>query len=258
MDKGKLLKIAVAFLIMILCIGIVYLMRTNNPNSKEEQYPPPSWTPTFNITLNVGDSWKLALIIDEKDYTLNVTVTSEEKVDNTDCYVMALTFEPENPRAETGIFNEMISWLDKKTLNLVQLKGEGRAEGHDFIYTEKHSYTFQGGGENPIAVGTEYNQTDIKTTNVDVHIGLGAWNKGYIHQKSTTKDFIRVEDIENITVPAGVFNCYRIVTYDEIGQSPISAKWFSVDAKNVIRNENYLMSERSELLSYYIQGMHEI
>lgn len=259
MSKARVFKIAIATLIVVLIVGVVYLVRPNYLNDqkdlngqKEQNIPPSPWVPTFNVTLNVGDSWKLATIIDEKEYTLNITVTGEEKVDNVDCYVMALTFEPENPKAETGISNEMTSWLDKLTLNVVKLKGKGSARGYDFIYTEKHSYTFQG-RETSITVGTEYNQTDTKTTNVDVDLGLGAWIKGYMHQESTTTNCIKVEAVEDITVPAGIFTCYKIVTYDETGQSLISIRWFSMEAKNVVKNENYTMNEKSELLSYSTQ-----
>jgi len=257
LSRTRRLKIVVATLIVVLIVSVVYLMRhQSNPNSQEEQYPPSqsqSWVPTFNVTLNMGDSWKLALTINESEYNLTMTVIDEETVHDVSCYVMNLTFEPENPRAETGISNKMTAWLDKSTFNIVQLKGTGTAQTaqgeYDFRYTETHSYTFQGGNSS-MTVGTEYNQTDTKIIDIDVKFGL-IWID-WDDDKSTTTRHMKVEAVEDVNVTTGTFSCYKIVTYNETGQTPLSTRWFSMEAKTAVKSENYETGEKSELLSYTI------
>lgn len=246
LSRARLLKIAVATLIVVLIVSVVYLVKyQSNPNHEKEQYfrPPWAWAPI----LNVGDSWKLALTIDESEYNLTITVTDEETVQNVSCYEVKLTFEPENPY-ETRMSSEMTAWLDKSTLDIVKLKGTGRAQGHDFRYTERHSYTFQEGSPS-MTVGNEYDQIDTKTIDIDVKtLFWKDWNES----KSTTTTHIKVEALENVTVPAGTFSCYKIVTYDEMGQTPLSTRWFSMEAKTVVKSVNYETVEKSELRSYSI------
>jgi len=262
LSRSRLLKIAVATLIVVLIVSVVYLMKhQSNPNHEKEQYPPSqSWVPAFNVTLNIGDSWKLNLTIDESEYNLTMTVTGNETVHDVSCYVVSLIFEPENPKAETGISNEMTAWLDKSTLNIVQLKGTGNAQGFDFRYTETHSYTFflQEGGPS-MTVGTEYDQNDTKTIDIDVKVipWPEVWQdyppeKVGLDSKSTKTTHIKVEAVENVNVTAGKFSCYKIVTYDETGQNPLSTRWFSIEAKTVVKSVDHETGEKSELLSYSI------
>jgi len=132
LPRTRLLKIAVAVLIVVLIVSVLYLVKYHsNPNREKEQYFPPRW-------------WKLALTIDESEYDLTITVTGEETFHDVSCYVVKLLFEPENPY-ETRMSNEMTSWLDKSTFNIVKLEGTGRAQGYDFRYTETHYYTFREG-----------------------------------------------------------------------------------------------------------------
>ena len=231
LSKTRLLQIAVATLIVVLIVSVVYLVKyQSNPNHEKD-----------------GDSWKLALTIDESEYNLTMTVIGEETIHNVNCYVMKVTFEPENPY-ETRMSNEMTAWLDKSTLNIMKLKGKGKAKGHDFRYTETHSYTFQNGSPS-MTVGNEYVQIDTKTIDIDVKVLF--W-RDYQNNKSTTTTHIKVEAVENVTVPAGTFSCYKIVTYDETGQKTLSTRWFSMEAKTVVKSVNHETEEKSELLSYSI------
>jgi len=98
-------------------------------------------------------------------------------------------------------------------------------------------------------LANEYDQIDTKTIDIDVKILF--W-KDWEDNKSTTTTHIKVEAVENVTVQAGTFSCYKIVAYDETGQKPLSTRWFSTEAKAVVKSENYETEEKFELLSYSI------
>lgn len=248
LPKTRVLKTAVAMSTAVLIVGAVYLARFNYLNGQIGQY----FSPPF--FLEIGDSWKLNLTANENEYNLTMTVIGEETIFKLRCYTVKLTFEPESPFAEQGMSNEMTAWLEKSTLNIMKLEGKG-SEGYGFTYVEEHSYTFQ--GQPSLTVGNEHNETDTREMNV---YGLPPFNFRYMHEKTTTTKRIKVEAFENITVPAGTFSCYKIVTYDKTGQKALSIRWVSMEAKTAVRTENYKTGEfeifeTTELLSYSIQQL---
>jgi len=250
LSKTRKFKIVVATLIVFLIVSVVYLAQRiyfSNPQ-KGQFFPPVAWAPT----LEIGDSWTLALTSNEANYNLTMTVTGKETVNNVSCYAMKLVFEPESPLAKKGVSNEMTWWLDNSTLHLVKVKGKAHAYGYDLTFVEKHFYTFQ--GEPFLTVGNEHNETDNRKMNV---YGPPPTNLLFKHEETTATTRIKGEAVENITVPAGTFSCYKIVTYDETGQNTLSIRWFSMEAKTAVKTENYEigefeMSETAELLFYSV------
>ncbi len=244
-------KIAIAVLSVVLVLGIIYLVRfrfVSNPQ-KGQYFPLGAWAPI----LGVGDSWTLALTSNEAKYNLTMTVTGKEIVNNVSCYAMELVFEPETPLARKGVSNEMTWWLDNSTLHLIKMKGNARVYGYDLTFVEEHFYTFR--GEPFLVVENEHNETDNRELNV---YGPPPTNIIFRHDETTTTAQVKVEKVENITVSAGTFSCYKIVTYDETGQSITAIRWFSMEAKTAVRTENYKTGEfeifeTAELLSYCIQ-----
>jgi hypothetical protein len=62
---------------------------------------------------------------------------------------------------------------------------------------------------------------------------------------------VSVEDFENITVPAGTFECYRISTRTLEG-SPVEDRWYSGVVKNFVRIVNHQYGENFDLFTYEI------
>ena len=253
MPRTRKFKVAVAALIVVLVVSVVYLVRPHyfsNPQ-KMQYFPPVAWAPI----LEVGDSWTLALTSNEANYNLTMTVIGKETVNNVSCYVMKLVFEPEIPIAEKAVSKEMTWWLANSTLHLLKMEGKAHvhAYGWDLPFVEEHFYTFQ--GEPFLTVGNEYNETDNRELNVYCPPPTSIL---FEHDETNTITRIKVEAVENITVPAGTFSCYKIVTYDESGQNIVSMRWFSMKAKTAVRIENYdtgefEIFETAELLSYSVQ-----
>jgi len=258
LPKTRKFKVALAILIVVLIVSIICLTWFNYfSNSQKGQYFPVAWAPI----LEVGDSWTLALTSNETNYNLTMTVTGKETVNNVSCYAMILTFEPESPLAKEMkkkyklvVSNEMMWWLDNTTLHLMKMKGKVKpqdAQG-SLTFVEEHSYTFQ--GQPFLTVGNEHNETDNRETNLHGPLKIFP----YWHDETTTTTRIKVEEVENVTVPAGTFSCYKIVTYDETKQNMLSIRWFSMEAKTAVRTENYETGEfeifeTAELLSYSIR-----
>jgi len=248
LSKTRKFKIVVATLTVFLIVSVVYLLQPiyfSNPQ-EGQFFPPVAWAPT----LEVGNSWTQALTSNKASYNLTMTVTGKEIVNNVSCYAMKLVFEPESPLANKGVSKEMTWWLDNSTLHLVKVNGKAHAYGYDLTFVEKHFYTFQGGLF--LTVGNTHNETDNRK--MDVY-GPPPTNLLFKHEETTATTRIRVEAVENITVPAGTFSCYKLVTYDETGQNTLSIRWFSIEAKTAVKTENYEMGEfemfeTAELLSY--------
>jgi len=250
LPKGKKVKIAVAALVVVLIVSVAYLAGSHYfSNPQKGQYFPVAWAPI----LEVGDSWTLALTSNETNYDLTMTVIGKETVNDVSCYAMKLVFKPESPLAKKGVSNEITWWLDNSTLHLMKMMGTVRFEGRDLTFVEKHFYTFQ--GEPLLTVGNEYNETDNREMNV---YGPPPFNIRYMHDETTRMTRMKIEAVENITVPAGTFSCYKIVTYDETGRNILSTRWFSMEAKTAVRTENhetgeFEIFETTELLSYSVQ-----
>jgi hypothetical protein len=249
--ETKKSKLALATVVIFLTVAFVCIVAYHNsPNLQQRQhFPPVGWAPI----LEIGDSWKLALTSKKANYNLTITVIGKETVNNVSCNVMKLFFEPENPLVHKGVSNEMTWWLDNSTLHLMRGEGKAHAYGYDLTFVEEHFYRFE--GEMFLTVGNEHNETDSREMNV---YGPPPTNLLFMHEETTTPTRIKVEAIENITVPAGTFSCYKIATYDENGQSILSTKWFSMKAKTAVKTENYETGEfeifeTAELLSYSLQ-----
>jgi len=253
LPKTRKFKIAVTTLVVVLTVSVVYLVRSHyfsNPQ-KGQYFPPMAWAPV----LEVGDSWTMALTSNEANYNLTMTVMGKETVNNVSCYVMKLVFEPEGPLVKNArVSNEITWWLADSTLShLMKMEGKAHGFGYDLNFVEEHFYTFQ--GEPLLTVGNEHNETDSREMNV---YGPPPTNILFWEDETTTTTRIKVEAVENITVPAGTFSCYKIVIYDENGQNILSTRWFSMEAKTAVRIENYeagefQIFETAELLSYSVR-----
>jgi hypothetical protein len=106
----------------------------------------------------------------------------------------------------------------------MDVKGEVSIWGtHLFETHGTYSFEFlDGGGRFPLAVGKEF--TVEETAYVE-----GTQYEQPLNTK--TKYVYRVEAIEDIRVDAGTFRCFRIVKYDELGETKIGTGWISDEVK---------------------------
>ncbi len=204
-------------------------------------------TATLTITgqgllpvLHIGDQWVYHFTIGSQSYTETDTVTSGEVISGRDCYVGEVVSEP----PMEGVASAM-EWVDKQTLRPVKLEISGEHLEGPYTVTQTISYSPWPEGLWPLTVGTEL--TIIETDTIVITIG----GETYPTTMSGTIT-IKVEAIEEITVPSGTFTCFKIVTYDENGE-PILTQWYSDEVKNIVKTVDHETGDRYELLSYSLQ-----
>lgn len=73
-------------------------------------------------------------------------------------------------------------------------------------------------------------------------------------KKETTTSVLtlRVEGREQITVPAGTFDCFKIVRYDE-GGSALKTEWYSDRTKANAKTIDHESGYTEELVSYSVR-----
>jgi len=187
--------------------------------------------------------WKYASMYNGVHYTDIYTLVGEETIHDASCYVWRQTCEPNFPWAGENTITERTIWTDKTTLMRLQEREMGLSQGYLYRSLQEHFFTFSGGYPS-FNVGNEYNTTSIWTEDIDVWIG-NAW-MDYRNDSETTTYRQKVEAIENITVAAGTFSCYKKVTYDETGQY---IRWFAIDAKLCVKWIDYPSGDTGELIS---------
>ena len=136
--------------------------------------------------------------------------------------------------------------LDKLTLNTLRIQISG-GTGVPFVGVVTYSYAPIGVTKYPLVVGKEITFTETETSDITV---LG--------EKETTSETstytYKVESIEQVTVPAGTFRCFKVVKYDE-GGSAIETRWGSDAVKGFeVKGIDHESGDTSELISYSLAG----
>lgn len=189
--------------------------------------------------LKAGDTWVTQSTSEGTDYTLTYVVTGEEVVDGIECYVIELTNDP----PFMGI-NKSIAKMDKTTLDPIQGQLEGEIQGGSFVGDMVYSYTYSN-EQYPLKIGNTWDVTETLTTTFTFMDETETETEQNIYT-------YEVEKIEEITVPAGTFSCFKILQYND-SDSLLSTSWVSDKTKyfNVkeIDNES---GDTSELISYSV------
>jgi hypothetical protein len=142
-------------------------------------------------------------------------VTAEDVIDGRSCYVVQGSFKP----PIGGVIKNISMEFDKATMFLLRARMLGEYQGLPFIQTSRLSYKFLGEPYYPLQVGKKCKVTETKTR---ITTMLGKTQK----ETKTTNYTYKVERIEEITVPAGTFRCFKIVQYDDTG-SALNTLWES-------------------------------
>ena len=188
-------------------------------------------------TLSIGDKWVWKVTVQGAELTEQIEVTGEDVTDGENCYVMQGTAD----------ILARVTKVDKTTMQMVS--EQWSYEYGTWVTTL--SYEFPEVLPFPLVVGKEYREVVTVTTNFTSNRP----SIGSLKTYTTKSTYIRkVEGIERITVPAGTFRCFKIVTYDEGGYL-LDTSWYSDKAKRNVKNVK--TTDKSgdttgELLSYSV------
>lgn len=193
-------------------------------------------------TLHVGDWWTMKFVSNETTYVLTENVTGE----GPDYYVMYEEYVP----PYQGRHN-MTYRIDKATTN--PMSGEGQAEyTYDnttitYTYNLTFFYTYEGGVPFPMIAGKKYNATEIMTVKSIIY------NTTYTYEYNTSYTY-EIEKIENVTVPAGTFACFKINMWNATSGDIIYIAWYSDEAKTWVKYTDFTTTPEvtTELRDYSV------
>jgi len=204
---------------------------------------------TFVPVWSVGDSWVYNCSYEnpggkteEDTCELNITVVGEEVVGDEPCYKCAGVFDPAATRDAADMpltlhIETADIWNSKAHMEYVKVSSAiAELPGLPMTVT----WTYLGDYGWPYEVG--------KTWNASVRVVAG------VLDEITDLEF-KVLGVETITVPAGTFECYHIVTYEPTSPDNYTFEhWFNATVvKSVVKEiDRFLWAgeETRELVSY--------
>ncbi|TES99996.1 MAG: hypothetical protein E3J80_01930 [Hadesarchaea archaeon] len=189
-------------------------------------------------TYNIGDEW-VYRSTNDITYTFHYKVTAEETIDDEDSYVIETSYDP----PFLGIKSGETTWVKKGTGDTMKEQWSGNYTGFLFTRTQTYSYQYSGADKWPIEVGKEYSVTRTQTYTITPPYQTGT---------ETKTSTVKVEKMEDVTVPAGTFTCFKEVYYDEDGNVWFTL-WHSDDVKRYVKTINNETGETTELVSYSIK-----
>jgi len=186
----------------------------------------------------IGNQWIYKMESKGLIYEVTIDVTDTDIVDNKECYVAVWNYQP----ALEGVVTNMSTWIEKSTIFPRRAQMTGNMMGLPYSVIVDFSYLFRDQKWWPLWVGKEIgvSETIYRTTKA-----LGLENKE-TERKTSTYEVVRIEEI---TVLAGTFKCFKIVEHDETGMK-LSETWYSDDVKNDVKYIDYEEGYTVELKSY--------
>ena len=194
--------------------------------------------------LMMGDTWTTNGSMAGSDVTVILTVTGDEVVEGKAAYVLEGTINP----ALEGIVDTIVMKLDKSSMLPLEMQMMGESDGDPFEITTTSSYDITGAPKYPKELG---NQTTVIATQTTVTKTLGQLETEMTETETTTSVY-KVEGIEDITVPAGTFTCFKEVEYDEAGVV-LNTDWQSAATKHFnVKSIDGETGDVMELVSYSV------
>lgn len=191
--------------------------------------------------LRVGDTWTMKASNLGVEYTIVDTVTGKQVYNGINCYIVTRQISTKGASTTMDIIGPTIFMVDKTTLDIVGREIPTSRNGiiDTVIGNATYNYSIK---PYPLNVGKTWTVTD----NMTVLGGSAGQNQ------TTTQTYIytyKVEAVESITVPAGTFQCLKIVQYDS-NNSILNTRWVTditgVSAVKIIDS----LGMTSELTSY--------
>ncbi|MCP4603293.1 MAG: ABC transporter substrate-binding protein [Proteobacteria bacterium] len=233
---------------------------TDMPTATTEptQEPTPTTEPTATATEPAGGpAWEYTVTYEDEVTAWSKAVVGEETIDGVDCHKVVTTFDanPFRYAAPTGTpikLLEMTEFLSKDTLDMKQSAAFSNALGMIDLTSTQTASNFSGDHGQPYAFGDKYT--------LDLNVDLIPDTLAPSYMDTNEVEVIAVEDV---TVPAGTFRCYKVATTrigtsadgtGEIGQM-LGHEWWAADYTllapvKIVRIANWQAEETMVLESY--------
>ncbi len=188
--------------------------------------------------LKTGDTWTMGYTyINETQCKIINQVAGEDIVNGKSCYFFNSLFEP-------PLLPQMLLIIDKSSLDIISMSSLVFMEEDTFETSVNYTYTYFDSLMFPLETGKTWKVKETESI------------MATISNETTTQDTTNVytyivEKMEEIKVPAGTFNCFRIVKYNEDGKKEVTL-WYSDDVKSTIKELEHKTGEDMELISYSV------
>lgn len=226
-----------AFIVLTVVVLLIAMMVAGAACAKEKEELPTGELPT----LEVGNEWVYKWVVEGVEYTVTIEVTGGDIVDGKDCHVTEWSFNP----PLYGIVDSGTLKIDKATYFVLSGQSRGTMEGLPFSVVATSSYEFPEASYWPLEVGKEVKVIETSTTTTTA---MGETETETAAETSTYK----VEKIEEVTVSAGTFKCFKTVEYDETGKK-LYTSWHSDKVKNDVKWIDHETGDIAELVSYSLR-----
>ena len=232
---GTKKAIGVFVVVVVVAVAVIWWgSRVASSPSQQQSAGGSAVEPGYLPTWSVGDRWGYK---SSDNVTYTYVVAREEAyelpLDNTFYYAIEGTV---SPATEWG--GNIRQWCYKTTLE----PRVDRVFGGDRDQISTLTYTYSADPW-PLAVGKSY--TVGVSASTDYTVGEG----GETHSSSRSLE-VTVENIENVSVPAGVFECFKIVTRE--GGTLVETSWYSDVVKREVKRVDHSTGGYVELTSYQV------
>jgi hypothetical protein len=191
--------------------------------------------------LTEGDQWLERVSVNDQTYQINYEVTGERMVDAVPCNTLKASFDP----PLMSVYDKGSIMLNKQ-LFMPKVMLLWNSEMKAAMNIEfRYQYEFDPEPLYPLNIGKEVTATEVKTTYLAVSDGKTKMDE------SREVRYV-VEAKEAIEVPAGTFDCYRVVEYDTIGRA-MRTFWMAYETKFFeVKAINHESGELTELMNYQV------
>ena len=194
-----------------------------------------------------GITWVYDVTYGSEDTVWTVTVKGGETVDGMECYVSNTSFDAQPQRdvyvAQMGmdfdlIFTSESSWRSRSTLQPLKSEVVLSLVGMALSISTTTEYSYDGQCGAPFSAGKTWVYRELSTPSMGTPM-LRTWTA-------------EVVGTEEISVPAGTFNCYRVV---HTSGDDTRIEWWSVDRDlltpvKLVNESAWNAPEIRELVSY--------
>lgn len=193
-------------------------------------------------SLKIGSKWSHQLAQGGAYYEVSTEVTDATLVGGKECWVVTMSFDPTYMGTESATGR-----VDKSNGELIQFQAPTEFMGMDCMLSVNYSHYWQDGSSSLQEVGEQATMVTKKTETADC--------EGETYTETETMTFTcKVEEVEEITVPAGTYTCFKIASYNETGEK-VSVEWHSdevLPAVKTVDYENEIELVTRELKSYSV------
>jgi len=199
------MKKAIFSLAILVSLSLVFTISCVN-NTQPPSGELPAW--------GIGDTWTT------RDFAFGIegitvqTVTGEQVYNGIDCYIINAQHTHYGTSTTPETVDTSTQAFDKTTLRIIGVTSAPHwlaTNSASFIMNTSINYSVK---PYPLSIGKTWTTTENITYPIEEN-QTPTENANYIY---------KVEGIESITVPAGTFNCFKIVIYNS-KNDPIETQW---------------------------------